>query len=58
MKKSFHSMTCKKGFIESCIPPGRGSSLLDVGSGTGSLVLNLSDSFKTFVGIDPDREIR
>ncbi|MBT3243390.1 MAG: class I SAM-dependent methyltransferase [Bacteroidetes bacterium] len=35
----------------------RESSLLDVGCGTGSLVLNLSDLLDTVIGIDPDKEM-
>lgn len=33
------------------------ATLLDVGCGTGDLVLNLADAYKTIIGIDPDKEM-
>ena len=47
----------QKTFIESFEVHAWDSTLLDVGCGTGSLVLNLADRFGTLIGIDPDKEM-
>lgn len=47
----------QKDFIDSFDAGGQEATLLDVGCGTGSLALNLAESFGTVVGIDPDKEM-
>ena len=47
----------QKNFINSFDIQGYDSTLLDVGCGTGSLSLNLADSFGTVIAIDPDKEM-
>lgn len=47
----------QKTFVESFKVHGPDSTLLDVGCGTGSLTLNMAESFETVIGIDPDKEM-
>jgi len=47
----------QKAFVESFNVHDYNAALLDVGCGTGSLVLNLADRFGTLIGIDPDKEM-
>lgn len=47
----------QKAFVEMLGLQGPKSNLLDVGCGTGSLVLHLAESFGTVVGMDPDKEM-
>lgn len=47
----------QKDFIESLGVAGPQATLLDVGCGTGSLIISLSEQFSTSVGIDPDPEM-
>ncbi|MCK5821315.1 MAG: class I SAM-dependent methyltransferase [Bacteroidales bacterium] len=47
----------QKSFVESFKVHGPNSTLLDVGCGTGSLTLNMAESFETVIGIDPDKEM-
>ena len=44
-------------FVKNCISTPQELSLLDIGSGTGDLSLELSKSFKQVVGIDLDKEM-
>jgi len=47
----------QKDFVESFKIHDCNAALLDVGCGTGGLVLNLADKFGTLIGIDPDKEM-
>lgn len=47
----------QRKFIDTFDLGGWESTLLDVGCGTGSLALNMAESFGTVVGIDPDTEM-
>ncbi len=47
----------QKAFVESFGIHSYKATLLDVGCGTGSLSLNLSESFGTLIGIDTDKEM-
>jgi len=47
----------QKTFVESFKIHGPDSTLLDAGCGTGSLVLNMAESFEIVIGIDPDKEM-
>lgn len=47
----------QKQFVESFDAGGNGSAVLDIGCGTGNLILNLAGSFDTLIGIDPDKEM-
>ena len=47
----------QKSFVESFIQVKPSLNLLDIGCGTGSLVLNLADKLDTLIGIDPDKEM-
>ena len=47
----------QKKFIESFKLHGLESVLLDVGCGTGSLVLNLTELFSIVIGLEPDKEM-
>jgi len=47
----------QRKFVESFKLHGPETFLLDVGCGTGSLVLNLANSFSTVIGFEPDKEM-
>jgi len=47
----------QKAFVESFGPYNLEHSILDIGCGTGSLILSLSETFGTLVGIDTDAEM-
>ncbi len=47
----------QKTFVESFKIHSPESTLLDIGCGTGSLALNMAESFGTVIGIDPDKEM-
>ena len=47
----------QKSFIEYFVKSDTGSAILDVGCGTGNLILNLADKYDTVIGIDPDKEM-